>query len=99
MLVRAARDGSAGPCGGTSGAEGLERQRLAAVRDSTECYAILLRTCNPSKRHREGHAGSECRVLSPDEASEGGQQGGNGLRNGEIDPARHSGRALGFRNP
>ena len=50
----AARDGAAGPCGGTSGAEGLERQRLAAVRDSTECYAILLRTCNPSMRHREG---------------------------------------------
>ena len=31
MLVRAARDGSAGPCGGTSGAEGLERQRLACI--------------------------------------------------------------------
>ncbi|MGM9761277.1 MAG: hypothetical protein ACI3Y1_02135, partial [Candidatus Cryptobacteroides sp.] len=28
----AARDGAAGPCGGTSGAEGLERTRLAAVR-------------------------------------------------------------------
>ncbi len=27
MLVRAARDGSAGPCGGTSGAEGLEGRR------------------------------------------------------------------------
>ena len=35
----AARDGAAGPCGGTIGVEGLECQRLAAVRDSTECCA------------------------------------------------------------
>ena len=59
----AARDGAAGPCGGTSGAEGLEWQRLAAVRDSTECCALLLRTCN---RHRTGPAGSGMQVLIPE---------------------------------
>ena len=62
----AARDGAAEPCGGTSGAEGLERTRLAAVRDSTECCALLLRTCNPSKRHREGAVGSDSRDLIPE---------------------------------
>ena len=56
-------DGAAGPCGGTSGAEGLERTRLAAVRDSTECCALLLRTC---KRHRTGLAGSGMQVLIPE---------------------------------
>ena len=71
----AARDGAAGPCGGTSGAEGLEWQRLAAVRDSTECCALLLRTCNPSKRHREGSAVSGMRVLSPGGPWKGVQEG------------------------
>ena len=75
----AARDGAAGPCGGTSGAEGLEWQRLAAVRDSTECCALLLRTCNPSKRHREGPAGSGMRVLSPGRACEWAREGCLGL--------------------
>ena len=49
----AARDGAAGPCGGTSGTEGLEWQRFTAVRDRPESCALLLRACNPSMRCRE----------------------------------------------
>ena len=67
----AARDGAAGPCGGTSGDEGLERQRLAAVSDSPEGCALLLRTCNPSMRHRKVAAGSETLKLSPGGHREG----------------------------
>ena len=71
----AARDGAAGPCGGTSGAEGLEWQRLAAVRDSTECCALLLRTCNPSKRHRERACGLRKGDFEPGRALEWGSGG------------------------
>ena len=71
----AARDGAAGPCGGTSGAEGLEWQRLAAVRDSTECCALLLRTCNPSKRHRERACGLRKGDFEPGRALDWGAGG------------------------
>ena len=61
----AARDGAAGPCGGTSGAEGLESTRLAAVRVTALSAA---RSCSgPATRASgtgKGRAGSECRVLS-----------------------------------
>ena len=93
----AARDGAAGPCGGTSGAEGLEWQRLAAVRDSTECCALLLRTCNPSKRHRERACGLRKGDFEPGRALEWGTGAVFGLGNAEIEPERHSGRALRIR--
>ena len=94
----AARDGAAGPCGGTSGAEGLEWQRLAAVRDSTECCALLLRTCNPSKRHRERACGLRKGDFEPGRALEWGAGGVFGLGKPEIEPEKHSGRALGIKN-
>ena len=87
----AARDGAAGPCGGTSGAEGLEWQRLAAVRDSTECCALLLRTCNPSKRHREGSAVSGMRVLSPGGPWKGLQEGYLGSDMAKLSPGGQRG--------
>ena len=85
----AARDGAAGPCGGTSVVEGLEWQRLAAVRDSTECCALLLRTCNPSKRHWTGAVGSEMRVLSPEGAWNGVLKGCLGSGVPKLIPGGH----------
>ena len=58
-------------------------------RDSTECCALLLRTCNPSMRHRKRPAGSECRVLIPKRASEGGQQGQTGSGMAKLIPGGH----------
>ena len=93
----AARDGAAGPCGGTSGAEGLEWQRLAAVRDSTECCALLLRTCNPSKRHRERACGLRKGDFEPGRALEWGTGAVFGLGNAEIEPESEFRRTCGLR--
>ena len=93
----AARDGAAGPCGGTSGAEGLEWQRLAAVRDSTECCALLLRTCNPSKRHRERACGLRMQSFEPGEAVLRGPTGANGIEKADSKPESKFGRAYGLR--
>ena len=41
--------------------------------------ALLLRTCNPSKRHRKGSAGSGMRVMSPGRACEWAREGYLGL--------------------
>ena len=93
----AARDGAAGPCGGTSGAEGLEWQRLAAVRDSTECCALLLRTCNPSKRHRERACGLRMQSFEPGKAVLRGPTGANGIEKADSKPESKFGRAYGLR--
>ena len=55
-------------------------------RDSTECCALLLRTCNPSKRHREGSAVSGMRVLSPGGPWKGVQEGYLGSDMAKLSP-------------
>ena len=109
----AARDGAAGPCGGTIGVEGLECQRLAAVRDSTECCAPApdlqsehsapdrgcgLRNAEIEPGRPSGRAlGLRMTDFDPGGALEWDSEGELGLRNAEIEPGRPSRRALGLR--
>ena len=66
-------------------------------RDSTECCALLLRTCNPSKRHRERACGLRKGDFEPGRALEWGTGAVFGLGNAEIEPESEFRRTCGLR--
>ena len=59
--------------------------------------ALLLRTCNPSKRHWTGACGLRMTDFEPGRALERVAEGVFGLGNAKSDPGRPSRRALGLR--
>ena len=73
--------------------------RGAGVLGGAPVYTSPAPDLQPEHAPPEKACGIRMQSFDPEKGFRRGSAGGNGLRNGEIDPARHSGRALGFRNP